>query len=73
MEMDASKLAGALKPGDEITTTLGRKFMIGALHPDERDRSQYWIEPAGADDYDWWIPLEQVVAVNGVRVVGRSE
>ena len=61
-------LAAILRPGNEITTILDRKYIIGAIHPDQKWEGQYWIEPEGADDFDWWIPVSKVVRVNGKEI-----
>jgi hypothetical protein len=68
-------LVAILKPGDEITTTLKRVFVVGAVHADEKWAGQFWIEPKGGDDYDWWIPVSNVVRVNGkdVQVVRPTD
>jgi hypothetical protein len=67
-QMDEKTLADTLKPGDEITTILDRTYIVGAVHPDERCPEQFWIEPQGADEYDWWIPLSKIVRINGKDV-----
>ena len=63
--MTATELARSLRSGDEATTTLGRTVVVGAVHADERQSDLWWIEPLGAGDYDWWVPLGKVVRVNG--------
>src|SRR4051812_31224289 len=66
--MTLDELAKSLKPGDEITTTQGRSIVIGAVHAD----GGWWIEPQGADGFTWWIPLANVVRVNGQPVQSSS-
>ena len=66
--MTEKELAESLRVGDQITTILGRTFTVGAVHPDEKWEGQYWIEPLGADDFDWWIPVSKVIRVNGTEV-----
>ena len=68
MRVNEAKLAPMLKPGDRVTTTLGREVIIGTVNPDDTVAGRWWIEPEGADDFDWWLPLVNVVAVNGVPV-----
>jgi hypothetical protein len=51
-----------IKPGDAVVTTLGRHVVVGAVHKDE---DGIWIEPEGADDTTWWIPVWNIVSVNG--------
>ena len=64
--MNSSELAISLKPGDRITTILDRDFVVGQVHCDP---DGYWIEPEGADEYTWWIPVANVRKLNGVDVI----
>jgi len=66
-------LAEILKPGDEVTTTLGRIFVVGSIHPDENWAGQFWIEPRGAHDFDWWIPVSKIVRLNGRDVQSNND
>jgi hypothetical protein len=58
-------LARSLRPGDEVTTTMGNRVVVGAVHADEQRQAVWWIEPIGSDDYDCWLPAQNVVRVNG--------
>jgi hypothetical protein len=60
-------LAERIKPGDSVTTTLGRTVVVGAVHA---DKDGFWIEPTGADDFTWWFPVQNVVKINGEDVSG---
>jgi len=66
MRADEAKLAATLKPGDRVTTTLGNECVVGSIHPDAARAGHWWIEPTGADDFDWWLPVGNVIAVNGM-------
>ena len=60
--MRVAELLRSILPGDEITTNLGRTFVVDTVHDDG------WIEPRGADDYTWFIPIQNVVKINGKAV-----
>ena len=70
--MTQTELARSLRPGDEVTTTLGRAVVVGGIHADETHPGSWWIEPLGAADHEWWLPVQNVVRVNGQDVSPKS-
>jgi hypothetical protein len=66
--MSEKELADSLRVGDEITTILNRNFKVGSVHWDGKWSGRYWIEPQGAGEFDWWIPVSNIIRVNGKEV-----
>jgi hypothetical protein len=62
-------LGDRLKAGDKAKTVFGHEIVVGRIHTD--DRGQRWIQPEDANETDWLIPAENIVAVNG-QFIGRS-
>ncbi len=46
--------------GDTVTTNTGNIYKIGDLQYED---GEIWLVPEGADDFTYWIPIENVTSV----------